>query len=80
MFIISVHAKNARVSAGVGSICNENRFIRTSGSSTELMRTLSSAIYFIKSYNTYKIVDIRTFIRNTSMLREREKEKERESY
>ena len=28
------------------------------GSSTELMRTLSSAVYIIKSYNTYNIVDI----------------------
>ena len=39
-----------------------------SGSSTELMRTLSSSVYFMKSYN---IVDMETF------LQEREKEKER---
>ena len=32
-----------------------------SGSSTEQMRTLSSAVYFIKSCNTYNIVDIKTF-------------------
>ena len=49
----------------------------------ELMRTLSSAVYFIKSYNTYNVV----FTRNTGEQiihvdrkgeREREKETERE--
>ena len=29
------------------------------------MRTLSSAVYFIKSYNTYNIVAVRTFTWNT---------------
>ena len=45
-----------------------------SGSNTELMRTLSSPLYFTKSYNTYNIVDIKTF-----HTRERERERERES-
>ena len=48
----------------------------------ELIRTLSSAAYFIKSYNTYTIVDIKAFYTDIGekiihVEREREKERER---
>ena len=47
------------------------------------MRTFSNAVYFIKSYNIYHIVDIQTFTLNKEeqsihVERERERERERE--
>ena len=46
--------------------------------------TLSSVVYFIKSYNTYNIVDINFFTRKRGeqiihVEREREREREREN-
>ena len=47
------------------------------------MRTLSSAVYFIKSYDSYNIVDIKSFYTEYKRAiiyveRERERERERE--